>query len=219
MALVETTYSSPNYDARDGKAVRLIVLHATVGSLQSALSWLCNPQSKASTHYLISKTGRVLRLVPESMRAWHAGRAKWQDETDVNAISIGIELENDNSGNDRYPEAQMRSLTDLVVDLMQRYHLNRDEITRHLDVAVPAGRKTDPAGFPLDAWRAMLPTSAPRYRARYRCAVYERSEGTGPVWGVLEKGEVLSIDTTYPAKTGHDTLGRGFLRMEDLEPA
>lgn len=93
MPLVDTTYSSPNYADRGDDAVELIVLHATVGSLQSAISHLVNPRTKVSTHYLISKTGRILRLVAESNVAWHAGRAKWKNTTKVNEISIGIDCE------------------------------------------------------------------------------------------------------------------------------
>lgn len=156
MLRIETTFSSPNHESRNGKAVRLLVLHATVGSLQSAVSWLCNPKSKASTHYLISKTGRMLRLVDEEKSAWHAGRASWRGITDVNAISIGVELENDNSGRDPYPDAQVDALTDLALDIRRRYPgLN---YARHLDVAVPKGRKSDPAGFPWGDWlRTMSP--------------------------------------------------------------
>ncbi len=158
MPLVDTTYSSPNHEDRGDDAVALIVLHATVGSLQSAISHLVNPRTKVSTHYLISKTGRILRLVAESHVAWHAGRAKWKNTTKVNEISIGIELENRNDGVDPYPAAQLRSLTELVYDLMQRYQLSRDDITSHAAVAVPAGRKTDPKNFPWSSFLAGLPS-------------------------------------------------------------
>ena len=38
--------------------------------------------------------GRVLQLVPEERRAWHAGAALWGGESDINSRSIGIEIAN-----------------------------------------------------------------------------------------------------------------------------
>ena len=38
--------------------------------------------------------GRIVQMVPESRRAWHAGSAFWAGETDINSCSIGIEIAN-----------------------------------------------------------------------------------------------------------------------------
>lgn len=165
---IDTSYSSPSHSERGDHAVSLLVLHATVGSLQGSLSWLTNPLSRVSIHYLISKAGRVYRLVPEHLAAWHAGKAAWRGETAVNEISIGIELENLTGavdpktgklivqGQDPYPGEQIAALTDLTHDLLSRYSLTPDSLARHADVAVPKGRKTDPRGFPWNEWQASL---------------------------------------------------------------
>ena len=50
--------------------------------------------SKVSCHYLIDEEGRIAQMVPESMRAWHAGQSLWAGETDLNSCSIGIEIHN-----------------------------------------------------------------------------------------------------------------------------
>ncbi len=216
---IETQYSSPNHSERGDHAIRLLVLHATVGSFHSSLSWLCSPSSRVSSHYLISKTGRVLRLVSEERAAWHAGRASWHGELDVNEISIGVELENANTGKDPYPPAQMQALTELVLDIKSRYP--RIELTRHMDVAVPKGRKTDPAGFPWEQWRSGfdVPTMPPpvflpkhTYRA-IGIPVYQRSDRTGPLWGYLQTGDVVEIDDR---SNGHLADGRGFVHLEGL---
>lgn len=213
--LYDTSIRSPNYDAgRDGALVRLLLLHATVGDLASTLAWFRNPASKVSSHYVISKLGHVYQLVSEGNTAWHAGRARWQQYTNVNQISIGIELENANDGHDPYPAVQVAALTALTRDLLTRYHLTPASIARHLDVAVPAGRKSDPAGFPFAAWQASL--IAPAYRAK-GTPIYQRQDRTGPIAGYLAVGEQVAIDRTYPDGGGHLQDGRGFVDMHALE--
>jgi hypothetical protein len=155
MSRIETQYSSPNHSDRAGRKVRMIVLHSTVGGFHSSLSWLCSPKSKVSTHYLLSKTGRVLRLVAEERAAWHAGVSQWfdLDSDDIQLESIGIELENMNTGRDPYPPAQYAALLELCRPIIARYRIAPDMFVRHSDIAIPRGRKTDPAGFPWDAFK------------------------------------------------------------------
>ena len=48
-----------------------------------------------SSHYLIERNGTVLGLVPEEMKAWHAGGSIMPEPDNrhgVNEFSIGIEL-------------------------------------------------------------------------------------------------------------------------------
>jgi len=140
----------------------MIVLHATVGSARSALAWLTNPAARVSSHYLIDKTGRIYQLVTDEDAAWHAGRAEWKGETAINEISIGIELENANDGRDPYPTAQIGALLSLVQEKVERYQIAPDMVTRHLDVALPRHRKTDPAGFPwADLLSQLFPDQKP----------------------------------------------------------
>lgn len=151
---LDTSRSSPNHSSRGGADISMIVLHATVGSYDSALGWLCNYVSKASTHYLIRKDGHIARLVYDNRAAWHAGRATWHGMA-AEAImrgSLGIELENRNTGKDTYPFAQLDTARQLCKYLIARYAIERANVVRHLDIAKPNGRKTDPAGFPWTAF-------------------------------------------------------------------
>ncbi len=73
----------------------IIILHYTAGSsLQSSADWLCNPESKASAHVIIGKSGNIIQLAPFNFITWHAGKSKWKDRTNLNNYSIGIELDN-----------------------------------------------------------------------------------------------------------------------------
>lgn len=150
---IDRTYRSPNVSSRDGRPIRLIVLHATVGSARSAIAWLTNPAARVSAHFVIDKSGRIYQLVDDEKTAWHAGRASWNGETAVNEISLGIELENANDGRDPYPQPQLDALIELVRAKIEQYQIAPGMVARHADVALPRGRKSDPAGFP---WAAFL---------------------------------------------------------------
>jgi N-acetylmuramoyl-L-alanine amidase len=146
--IIDQAVRSPNYSLRGGLSISMIVLHATVGSARSALAWLTNPAARVSAHYLIDKSGHIYQLVADEYCAWHAGRASWNGQTTINEISLGIELENANDGRDIYPAEQIDALRQLIQAKVTQYRIAPNMITRHMDVAVPKGRKTDPAGFP-----------------------------------------------------------------------
>lgn len=72
-----------------------LVMHYTASSSESgAISWLCNPQAKASAHLVIGEAGSVTQLYPLNVRGWHAGPSSWGGKRDVNSFSIGIEMVN-----------------------------------------------------------------------------------------------------------------------------
>ncbi|MGC1496432.1 MAG: N-acetylmuramoyl-L-alanine amidase [Sulfitobacter sp.] len=133
---------SPNCGARrDGLAPTLIVLHYTaMQSHEAALERLCDAEAEVSAHYLISNTGSITQLVPESERAWHAGPGEWAGQDDINSRSIGIEL--DNRGNHPFSEPQMCALEGLLTDIMARWTIPATGVIGHSDIAPM--RKIDP---------------------------------------------------------------------------
>ena len=144
-------HPSPNFGARRGAPIDLLVLHYTdLPTLDAALTILTDPARAVSAHYLIAADGRVFQLVAEDQRAWHAGEAYWGGVTDVNSRSIGIELDNPghSHGPAPFPPAQMASLIALAGDLTARHPIPTDCVIGHIDVA-PA-RKQDPG--PLFDW-------------------------------------------------------------------
>src|SRR5690606_12711824 len=84
------------------------------------------------------------RLVAEDMRAWHAGVSQWAGETDINARSIGVELQNPGHehGYRAFPEAQMAALVALAGEIVARHAIPAARVLGHSDVA-PC-RKEDP---------------------------------------------------------------------------
>lgn len=147
-------FPSPNHGERkDGRHPTILVLHYTgmADHEAGALKRLCDPVSEVSAHYLVFEDGRVLQLVPEARRAWHAGAGCWQGERDVNSASIGIEIANPghDHGMPPYPDAQIEAVIRLCQDIAQRWSIRADRIIAHSDMA-PL-RKADPGElFPWD---------------------------------------------------------------------
>jgi N-acetylmuramoyl-L-alanine amidase len=118
-------------------------------SCEAARDRLCDPVAEVSAHYLISEAGEVLVLVPEAMRAWHAGAGAWRGMDDINSRSVGIEMAND--GAQPFAAAQMRALERLLADVMARWAIGPAGVIAHSDMA--PGRKNDPG--PRFDWRRL----------------------------------------------------------------
>jgi N-acetylmuramoyl-L-alanine amidase len=135
---------SPNFDERSAP-ISLLVLHYTgMPDAASAINWLANPESKVSAHYVVTEDGKIIRMVAEDKRAWHAGKSHWRGVSDINSASIGIEIVNPGHewGYRPFPDTQMQALVPLVNDIVQRYRITRGNVVGHSDIA-PA-RKQDP---------------------------------------------------------------------------
>ena len=139
-------HPSPNHGERRGAPTDILLLHYTgmPGPAQAALDSLCYPRSEVSAHYFVFEDGRILSLVPEARRAWHAGAASWAGETDINSRSIGIEIANPGhpGGLPPFPEAQIDAVIALCRDILGRHPIPSHRVLAHSDVA--PGRKLDP---------------------------------------------------------------------------
>ena len=94
--MIEIQYS-PNYSKklRKNSEINVIVIHYTgMQSKIESVKRLLSPKSKVSCHYLIDRKGKVIKMVEEKHIAWHAGKSKWKNFTNLNYNSIGIELVN-----------------------------------------------------------------------------------------------------------------------------
>jgi N-acetylmuramoyl-L-alanine amidase len=123
----------------------MLVLHYTgMKSADEALARMCEAAAKVSAHYCIDEDGAITRLVPEDMRAWHAGISYWRGETDINARSIGIELVNPGHefGYQPFPEVQITALTLLASAILRRHPIPPRNVVGHSDIA--PSRKRDP---------------------------------------------------------------------------
>ena len=161
--LVSRLHPSANHGPRkNGLTPQILLLHYTgMASCEKAIDWLAHPDSHVSCHYVIDTDGTVTQMVPEALRAWHAGASFWGGETDVNSASIGIEIQNPGHGEDYcdFPDAQMRMVAALSLDIIGRWGIVQEKVLGHSDVA--PGRKIDP-GERFD-WKGLADVGVGRW--------------------------------------------------------
>lgn len=145
-ALVDAVFASGNIEPRrEVSRADMLVLHYTgMTSGAAAIDWLARPESKVSCHYVVDTDGRITQMVPEALRAWHAGVSCWQGETDINSRSIGIEIQNPGHelGYHPFTAAQMDAVAALSLDIVRRNGIPPERVLAHSDVAPQ--RKIDP---------------------------------------------------------------------------
>lgn len=127
-----------NFDLRKPNFV--IIHHTAQNSCEQTLKTFTTSASKVSAHYVICKDGTVHHMLNDYMRAWQAGVSKWGNASDINSLSIGIEL--DNNGFEPFTDLQIGSLLHVLNYLKMTYSIPTANFIGHADVA--PGRKVDP---------------------------------------------------------------------------
>lgn len=149
MNLIQTP--SPNFDdRRAGKKPAYIIMHYTgTKTAEEARDRFLDPApndkvGRIAPHYMINGDGSVLQFMPEEKRAWHAGVSFWRGETDLNSVSIGIEVWNPGHefGYTDFLPAQIDAVIELCQGIMQRWDIPPENVLGHADIA--PGRKIDP---------------------------------------------------------------------------
>lgn len=138
---------SPNFDPKKRKKnkIKFIVFHYTgMKSEKKAIEKLLNYNSKVSCHYLVKNNGDIMKMVPETYQAWHAGISRWKKFKSLNKNSLGIEITN--PGHEfkykKFSKKQIYSLIKLTKYLIKKYKINSKSILGHSDIA--PDRKQDP---------------------------------------------------------------------------
>jgi len=136
-----TEKASVNFTVRRPNFV--VIHHTGGGSALGALKTLTDPETQVSAHYLIGRDGTLYYLVDELARAWHSGDGYWSGVTDINSVSIGIEL--DNNGSEAFTPPLINTLLKLLGDLKARYKIPTANFIGHADIT--PGRKVDPSRY------------------------------------------------------------------------
>lgn len=157
-----------------GHRVKSLVLHFTTVDYAQSLEAL-TAQEGLSAHYLVTRHGdssaphddaRIIQLVDEADRAWHAGESYWQHRSRLNDQSIGIEIvysphcgtvsqpsyEKQACIFPDYDPRQISQLITLIKDILARNpDIDPTAIVGHSDIAF--NRKMDPG--PRFPWQRL----------------------------------------------------------------
>jgi N-acetylmuramoyl-L-alanine amidase len=201
--LASDVLPSPNHGERAGnRAPDMIVLHYTgMEDADTALQRLCAIESGVSAHYFVHEDGRIIQMVPEERRAWHAGHSFWAGETDINSCSIGIEIHN--PGHDfGYPDfsrKQIAAVISLCRAIMLRQTIPADRVLAHSDVAPE--RKQDPGEkFP---WRLLSESGIAHW-------VHPAPIMDSPSFEMGDRGEAIAKLQTALARYGYGLPTDGY---------
>lgn len=150
----------PNRGAggRDIGPVRGVICHHTAGGRNGNM-----PSLGVITNGRADLPGPLSQLglgrdgtffVVAAGRANHAGRGKWQNETDGNGRFIGIEAENTGvSASDPWPAVQVDAYQRGVAAILKHLGLDARMCCGHREYALPPGRKPDPHTLDMDDFR------------------------------------------------------------------
>lgn len=146
---------SPNYMSRNGWKPDMIVLHVCEGTYQGSISWLCNPNSGTSSHYVTGKNGELDQLVDLDKASWCNGTAVTEGamydyrrstnrlvrerRTNANYYTISIENEGYSykDGCGALTEPQYQTVLKLCKELIAKYNIpvDREHIVGHYEIA------------------------------------------------------------------------------------
>ncbi|MBM7114855.1 N-acetylmuramoyl-L-alanine amidase [Archangium primigenium] len=201
--------ASPNYNARP-IGVRMVIIHTCESSYAGCWSWLTNPSSEVSAHYVVREDGgEISQLVRESSRGWHIG-ATYQCSNNgnqecglngrsANDFTIGIE-HGGYASTKNWPVGQIDASARLLCDITRDHKIPRDRYHIVGHGQLQPYNRTDPgANWP---WTDYL------NRANAHCgagcsvggAILTRYNQLGGAGGVL--GGCMTSELTTPDGVG-----------------
>ncbi|AWN81823.1 N-acetylmuramoyl-L-alanine amidase [Candidatus Cardinium hertigii] len=161
-----------HYDSRGGSAVKYLIMHYTVCDFWHTMHLFTEDKdsNRVSAHFVITQeeaaavaigreavpAGRLIQLVPDEQRAWHAGVSNWKNDVNLNPCSLGIEHVNQGGELDSkhfYPfnKDQIHTSGKISHNIVNQYTIDPVHVLGHSDIA--PGRKSDPG--PLFPWGAL----------------------------------------------------------------
>lgn len=144
-------FRAPHQNTR---RVPFVIIHGTAVDAELSHAIMRGETDyEVSAHFVIERCGKLTQYVDVANRAWHAGQSYWAGLTDLNSLSIGIELVVDVKNHPQrfdaatYTEEQYDALIALLKPIVLEHKIKPQHILGHQDIAPT--RKTDP-GFQFD---------------------------------------------------------------------
>ena len=159
-------YSPLNSERAPRRATEYIVLHTTEGPAKGSLDKL---RRYGEAHYMVDKDGTVYRVIDRNRIAMHAGRSMWAGRTNIDEVSLGIEVVGYHDKPLTRP--QLTALKELLRQLQSVYRVPDSKVLPHSMVAY---------GRP-NRWHRSP------HRGRKRCAMLLARESVRETIGLTEK--------------------------------
>ncbi len=153
---------------------RVVVLHETVSSLDSAVNTFKTPhprdEDQVSYHTLVGQSGAIVETVPPEERAFGAGNSAFNGHWavtnptvggSINNFALHLSLETPPDGEDEeadhsgYSAAQYDAVAIVLADWMRRFAIPAQAITTHRHVDL-GGARADPRSFAWSELEARL---------------------------------------------------------------
>jgi|694.fasta_scaffold00025_92 N-acetylmuramoyl-L-alanine amidase len=144
---------------------RVVVLHETVYSLDSAINTFRTPhprdEDQVSYHTLVGRSGQIIETLDPARRAFGAGNSAFNGQWVVTNPSVGGSInnfalhlslespsdgENPDSAHSGYTSDQYDSTAIVLADWMRRFNIPAQSITTHRHVDL-GGERADPRSF------------------------------------------------------------------------
>jgi N-acetyl-anhydromuramyl-L-alanine amidase AmpD len=169
---------------RGGNKIQGIVIHSSDGTESSDVNTLRggDPNHRVSSHYYVTRDGRIYQFVPDQDTAWHAGETL-DNQRYGNSATIGIEQEHIDGKQD-WPDAQVNAAARLTAHLKGAYQLGDDQIYGHSQIAPE--RKQDPVDYPWQKFSQFI-AQASQPSPRVASSQPMSSEGSSPTWQDLSQ--------------------------------
>jgi hypothetical protein len=131
----------PSFDKIIRKKTRYIVVHTSECNKKSTIRSVTKGKRLHNghrtygghAHYVIDRSGRTYRTLDKKYRADHAGKSRWDGETDLSNVSIGIELVGYHYN--QLTQHQYKSVGILIDILKDIYHLKDRDVLTHSQIA------------------------------------------------------------------------------------
>ena len=147
---IDNYYSPRNRERPVRRRTHYIILHTTEGPKAGSLKKI---HRNGESHYFVDTAGHVYRIIEKKRIALHAGRSMWRGKTNLDNLSIGIEIVGYH--NKDITPAQYKAVKELLSQLQRIYRLPDDRVLTHSMIAY---------GVP-NAWHRQS------HRGRKRCAM------------------------------------------------
>lgn len=132
---------NPLFPRSERAGTKYIIVHTSEEELESTLKivslgkqdgekWISHG---GHAHYVIDRCGSIFKILDEKYRANHAGLSMWNGETEINKVSVGIELVAYHNG--EITDSQYSSVGYLISTMKRKYHLNDLSVLTHSQVA------------------------------------------------------------------------------------